>query len=215
VTTDGKPRLRGVFHQLAFFVTLVVGGVIVWGVRPAYRVVELIYVVTLATQFGVSTLYHRPDWAPGPRRWLRRADHATIFLLIAGTATPLAWSLPSGPRQALLWIFWVGALVGVVRAIVWISAPKWLVALIALALGSACWPFLPAFSQALDRTTVAFIAAGGIVYSLGAVVYALRRPNPWPRTFGYHEIFHVLTIVAAACEIVAMARTAGLRLFTG
>ena len=193
-------------HQVAFFVTLVVGAWLVMRAAPRFRWAVAIYVATLAAQFGTSALYHRPTWAPKPRQWLRRCDHATIFLLIAGTGTPIAAALDPHHEALLLWILWTGGLVGVLRALVWITAPKWIVAAIAVALGSVCFSFLPALGQVLDSTTVRLIAVGGVLYILGAVCYALRRPDPWPRTFGYHESFHAFTSVAAACDMVAVAR---------
>lgn len=176
--------------------------------QPRFRWAVVAYLVTLAAQFGTSALYHRPTWAPRPRQWLRRCDHATIFLLIAGTGTPIAVSLDPHHERLLLSILWAGALVGVLRAIVWITAPKWIVAAIAVTLGSVCFSFLPALGAVLDATTVWLVATGGVLYILGATVYALRRPDPWPRTFGYHEVFHAFTILAAACDMVAVARIA-------
>ncbi|MEO6953239.1 MAG: hemolysin III family protein [Polyangia bacterium] len=201
-----KPRLRGVSHQVAFFVTLVLGPWLVLSVQPRFRWSTVVYLVTLAAQFGTSALYHRPTWAPRPRQWLRRCDHATIFLLIAGSGTPIAVALDPRHEVLLLWILWTGAAIGVVRALVWITAPKWLVAAIAVTMGSVCFSFLPAFGRALDATTVRLLVSGGILYICGAVVYAARRPDPWPRTFGYHEIFHAFTIIAAAIDLVAIVR---------
>ena len=195
-------------HQIAFFVTLALGPWLVLRAQPRFRWSIVVYLATLAAQFGTSALYHRPTWTARPRQWLRRCDHATIFLLIAGTGTPIAVALDPHHEALLLWILWTGALVGVLRALVWITAPKWIVAAIAVALGSVCFSFLPALGQVLDATTVRLIAIGGVLYILGAVAYALRRPDPWPRTFGYHEIFHALTIVAAGCDMVAVARLA-------
>ena len=188
--------------------TLALGPCLVLRAQPRFRWSIVVYLATLAAQFGTSALYHRPTWTARPRQWLRRCDHATIFLLIAGTGTPVAVALDSRHEALLLWILWMGALVGVLRALVWITAPKWIVAAIAVALGSVCFSFLPALGQVLDAGTVMLIAVGGVFYILGAVVYALRRPDPWPRTFGYHEIFHAFTIVAATLDLVAVVRIA-------
>lgn len=208
MVTPDKPRLRGVLHLAAFVVTLVAGAWLVSVSQPRFFASVVVYVAALALQLGTSALYHRPTWAPGPRQWLRRCDHATIFVLIAGTATPIAMSLDPTHRRRLLAILWIGAAVGVVRAIVWITAPKWVVTLIAVMLGGTCFAFVPVFSAALDGTTVWLLIVGGVVYILGAATYALKRPDPWPRWFGYHETFHALTIVAGVLDFVAVARIA-------
>ena len=209
VAPKPKPRLRGVSHEIAFYLALVAGAVLVFLAPTGRRVPAAIYVATLAAQFGISALYHRPTWAPGPRKRLRRFDHATIFLLIAGSVTPVAWILPPGPRHGLLALFWIGAAVGVLRAVFWIDAPKWLVSVIAAALGWGIAPFLPALGHALDPLTVWLAIGGGLLYTMGAAAYALRRPDPWPRVFGYHEIFHAFTILATLCHYTAIARALG------
>ncbi len=202
-----KPLLRGVSHQWAFFLSLAAGSVLVLLTSGAVsRWGALVYAVSLAALFGVSALYHRPKWAPEARRWMRRLDHAAIFVLIAGTTTPLALSLESPARERLLAIVWAGAAVGVLRAVVWISAPKKVVAVLALLLGWASMPFLGPLRDALGPHTIAWIAAGGVLYSLGAVVYARKRPDPWPKVFGYHEVFHALVVAAAVCHFVAVTR---------
>lgn len=201
-----KPLLRGVLHEVAFFVTLALGAWLVYASASRLRTAVLVYVVTLAAQFGTSALYHRPTWTPRARQWLRRCDHATIFLLIAGTGTPIAAALEHDAGTRLLWVLWIGAAVGVLRALVWITAPKWLVAAIAVALGSFCFTFVPQFGRALDATTVHLIVAGGVTYILGAVAYATKRPVLWRETFGYHELFHALTLVAAALDMIAIVR---------
>jgi len=203
-----KPRLRGVSHQWAFFVSLVTGGALVLA-APSGRATAAaaIYAVSVAGLFGASALYHRINWSTvKARRWMRRLDHSMIFLLIAGTYTPFAVLALHGPLStAILVVVWAAAAAGIVLKLVWIDAPKWLVALIYIAIG---WVALAAFPQLLSRlgvTATAMVAAGGALYTLGAVVYARQRPDPAPTVFGYHEIFHALVILAAALQYAVVA----------
>ena len=203
-----KPRLRGVSHQWAFFVSLVTGAALVLG-APSGRATAAagIYAFCVAGLFGASALYHRIDWSTaGARRWMRRLDHSMIFMLIAGTYTPFAVLALSGPlATAILVVVWVAALGGIVLKLVWIDAPKWLIALIYVAIG---WVALAAFPELLSKlgvTATAMVAAGGVLYTLGAVVYARKRPDPAPAVFGYHEIFHALVLAAAAAHFAAVA----------
>jgi hemolysin III len=202
-----KPRLRGVFHQYAFYVA-VVAGVILVSLSDSARelVATWIYAAALAAMFGVSALYHRVDWrSPRMRTWMRRLDHSTILLLIAGTYTPFALLAFDGVvADAVLVTVWAGAAAGLVLNLAWIDAPKWLVAVVFGALG---WVGVIAFPQMIELglAPATLIVAGGALYTLGAVTYALRRPNPAPATFGYHEIFHLLVIGAAATHFVAIA----------
>jgi hemolysin III len=202
-----KPLLRGMSHLVSFFVALVGGGVLIALAPNALaRWGALAFVATLALSFGVSALYHRPHWQPSARKWMRRLDHAAIFVLIAGTTTPVALSLASPSRERLLAVIWAGAGLGVVRAVFWVEAPKVLVALLALLLGWTTAPFMKELAITLGTPTALLIAAGGILYSFGAVVYARKRPDPWPKVFGYHELFHAFTVAAAAIHFVAVAR---------
>jgi hemolysin III len=202
-----KPRLRGVFHQYAFYVA-VVAGVIIVALSDSGRelVATWIYAAALAAMFGVSALYHRVDWRSARMRtWMRRLDHSTILLLIAGTYTPFALLAFDGVvADAVLVTVWAGAAAGLVLNLAWIDAPKWLVAVVFVALG---WVGVIAFPQMLDLglAPAALILAGGALYTLGAITYALRRPNPVPKVLGYHEIFHLLVIAAAAAHFVAIA----------
>ena len=202
-----RPRLRGVLHQYAFFVSVVCGVLLVLGASGAgERVSAVVFAAALATMFGVSALYHRITWRPGPRRWMRRLDHAAIYLLIAGTYTPFGLLALSGAwRWTVLPVVWGGALAAIVLKLAWVDAPKWVAAGIALALG---WIGLVALPQLWDHTGLAgllLLAAGGVLYTGGAVVYARGRPDPYPAVFGYHELFHALVIAAAACQYVAVA----------
>jgi hemolysin III len=202
-----KPLLRGVSHQVSFFVSLV-AGVLMVALAPhaIARVGVGVYMTSLTVLFGTSALYHRKMWGPKARALMRRCDHAAIFVLIAGTATPFALTLPAHARNSFLAIAWGGAALGVLRALLWINAPKPLVALLAIGVGWAAVPFIPELRAAAGLSTVLWIGAGGALYSLGAGVYAFRRPNPWPRVFGYHEIFHALVILAALCHFAGVVQ---------
>jgi hemolysin III len=176
---------------------------------PAGRatVASAIYAGSVAALFGTSALYHRVTWhTPGARRWMRRLDHSMIFLLIAGTYTPFALLVLEGTlATVILVVVWAGALGGIVLKLVWIDAPKTLVALLYVMLG---WVAVAAFPELLDgvgTTGTALVAAGGLLYTAGAVVYALGRPDPVPTVFGYHEIFHALVIAAAALQYAVIA----------
>jgi len=205
-----KPALRGVLHEVAAFVAAVAGGILVLRASGARaRTGALVYGISLVVLFAISAIYHRPNWSERVRAVWRRLDHSAIFLLIAGTYTPFAFLLGSRSGWILLGVVWAGALAGIVLSVAWVRAPKGLVAAVCVLLGWAALPLLPALRAALGTSAVALLAAGGVVYSLGAVVYALRRPNPFPSVFGYHEVFHTLVIVAAACHFVVVARAVG------
>lgn len=203
-----KPRLRGVSHQWAFFASLVLGAALVLS-APTGRatLAAAIYAASVAGLFGASALYHRINWVSlSARRWMRRLDHSMIFLLIAGTYTPFALLSLEGPIATVVLVaVWAGALAGIVMKLCWIDAPKWLVALTYVALG---WVALAAFPELVSEvgvTGTALVALGGVLYTAGAVVYARRRPDPVPAVFGYHEVFHVLVIAAAAVQFAAVA----------
>ena len=202
-----KPRLRGVFHQYAFYVAVVAGAVAVALSDSARELLATwIYAVALAAMFGVSALYHRVNWRSARvRTWMRRLDHSTILLLIAGTYTPFALLAFDGAvADAVLITVWAGAAGGLVLNLAWIDAPKWLVALVFVALG---WVGVIAFPQMVELgiAPTALIVTGGALYTLGALAYAFKRPDPVPAVFGYHEIFHLLVIGAAATHFVAIA----------
>jgi hemolysin III len=207
VAEEFIPRLRGLLHAHAAWVAAVAATVlIVLAPTTAARVAALVYGIGLIALFTVSALYHRwpgdPRWKP----WLRRMDHSTIFLFIAASYTPVGLLMLDGTVQIVVLVsVWVGALAGIVMSVAWISAPRWLQALTYLLVG---WVAVVALPQLADRAGVAplvLLAVGGGLYSLGALVYALRRPNLWPRTYGFHEVFHTLVIAAAVVHFVAMA----------
>jgi len=203
-----KPRLRGVLHQWAFFVSIVAGSALVL-VAPAGRatLATAIYAATVAGLFGVSAVYHRVDWvSTTARRWMRRLDHSMIFLLIAGTYTPFALLVLHGALStAILVVVWGGAFAGIVLNLIWIDAPKWLTAIVYLALGWVAIAAFPALFDELGVTATLLVGLGGILYTVGAVVYATRKPDPVPAVFGYHEIFHALVIAAAAVQYCVIA----------
>jgi hemolysin III len=201
-----KPRLRGVFHELGFYAALVAGAFLVATAEPGRpRAAAIVFATCLALCFGTSALYHRPTWRPRPRAWLARLDHAGIYLLIAGTYTPFGLLVMSrGWAVPVLSVVWGGAAAAILLKLVWVRAPKWLSAAIALALG---WVAAAAFTQLLKVPVagLVLVVAGGLLYTAGAVVYARKRPDPVPHVFGYHELFHVLTVAAAACQYSAIA----------
>jgi hemolysin III len=207
VAAKRRPRFRGVLHQYAFFVALVVGALLVAGAEGGVaRISAFVFAASVAVMLGVSALYHRVVWPPGPRRWIRRLDHAAIFLLIAGTYTPFGLvALDGAWRVTVLAIAWTGAFAAIALKVTWIDAPRWVAAVLAVALG---WVGIIALPQILDSVGAApltLIAIGGAFYTAGAVIYALKRPDPVPSVFGYHELFHALVVAAAACQYVGVA----------
>jgi hemolysin III len=203
-----KPRLRGVSHQWAFVAFAVLGVVLVLA-APAGRatVAAAIYAVSVIAMFGVSALYHRHTWiSVRARRWMRRLDHSMIFLLIAGTYTPFALLVLNGAlATAILVGVWAGAAAGIVMNLLWVDAPKWVTALVYVLLGWVAVAALPQMASEIGLAAIALVATGGVLYTLGAVIYASRWPNPAPAVFGYHEIFHVLVIGAAALHYGVVA----------
>jgi hemolysin III len=202
-----KPKLRGVSHQYAFFVSLGCGVALILAASSGRaRLAACIYALAVSALLGTSALYHRVTWRPRARRWMRRLDHSMIFMLIAGTYTPVALLALKGPlATTILIVLWAGALGGVIFKLLWIDAPKWLFAGIYVALGLVSAAVFGELPGAIGWLGVAGLAAGGLLYVLGAVVYASGRPNPWPRVFGYHEVFHALVIVAAALQYAVIA----------
>lgn len=202
-----KPTLRGVIHHWSAVAAFGAGAVLV-GLAPTARasLAALVYALSVCTLLTVSAVYHRPTWAPGPRAFMRRLDHASIFILIAGTYTPLCrlGLTDAVGSRLLLWV-WVAALAGVLQSIFWVHAPKPVTAALYLFVGWTVVPYFGAVRAALSTAHLALLLAGGIVYSLGAVTYALRRPNPVPGVFGYHEVFHAMTVVACACHYTLVA----------
>ena len=203
-----KPRLRGVWHQWAFFVSVAIGAALVIAAPSGQpRLAAAIYALTVTALFGTSALYHRVTWASvAARRWMRRLDHSMIFCLIAGTYTPFALLVLDGDlATVILIVVWAGALAGVLMKLVWIDAPKVLVAVTYVMLGWVAVAAFPTMIERLGVTASTLVAVGGLLYTLGALVYAFQRPDPAPSVFGYHEVFHALVILAAALQYAVIA----------
>jgi hemolysin III len=201
-----KPRLRGVFHEGAFYAAVALSLPLALTAEPGRaRISAIVFSACLAACFGASALYHRPTWSPAVRSWLARLDHAGIYLLIAGTYTPFGllvlspnWAIP------VLTIVYTGAATAILLKLFWARTPKVLSAVIGLSLG---WVAVAASTE-LAKVGVAgltLVLAGGAFYTAGAIVYAVRRPDPLPAVLGYHELFHLCTLAAAGCQYVAIA----------
>jgi hemolysin III len=201
-----KPRLRGVFHESGFYASLALGvALVVTAEAGRARAAAAVFSACVALCFGASALYHRPTWPPHVRAWLARLDHAGVYLLIAGTYTPFGLLVMSpGWAVPVLAVVWSGALAAILLKLLWLHAPKWLSASIGLALG---WVSVVASSQLLKLPFpgVLLVAAGGLLHTTGAIVYMRRRPDPVPDLFGYHELFHVLTVAATGCFYASIA----------
>ena len=202
------PRLRGVFHQYAFVASVVAGTLLV-AVADGYleRFAAWVYAVALAAMFGASALYHRYPWrSPTARLRARRLDHAMIFVFIAGTYTAFALVAFSGTARIVgLVTVWAGAALGIFLNIVWIEAPRWLSALAYLGVGWVGLILIPQLFPALGVAAAVLVIVGGALYSVGALTYASAWPNPFPATLGFHEVFHLLIVAAAATQFVALS----------
>jgi hemolysin III len=207
VAVADRPVLRGVLHEIGLAAALVVGTLLIVGAdggRPS--IAAAAFAGSVVAMLAFSTLYHRVTWSPGARLWMRRVDHAGIYILIAGTYTAVGLlSLHGALQWTVLAVVWAGALAGTVVKFAWVAAPKWLSVAIALTLGWVGIAALPELVTTAGPAAVALLAAGGIAYTAGALVYARQRPDPVPAVFGYHEVFHALTLVAIACQYVAIA----------
>ena len=201
-----KPLLRGVSHEIAAF-----GAVFAWialfRMAPSGRaaVAAGVYGGSLTLLFAASAIFHRPMWTPRVRGLLQRVAHSAIYALIAGTYTPMCLLLGGRAGMILLVAVWAGAALGMLQAILWPSAPKPLVAFQCVALGWLVVPLIPRLASALGAGGLALLVTGGLLYTVGAVVYALKRPDPLPRVFGYHEIFHAFVVLAAVCHYAVVA----------
>ena len=203
-TAEIKPTWRGWLHAGTFPVAIAAGVVLIVLAHGApAKWAAAVFMATSLLLFGNSALYHRFDWKPSTKALLRRIDHANILLLIAGTYTPIA-VLALAPQQGvlLLSLVWSGALLGILFRIFWINAPRWLYVALYLLLGWAAVMYIVPLFQA-SATMMILVIVGGLLYTGGAVVYALKRPNPWPGAFGFHEIFHLCTVLAFLCHWTA------------
>jgi len=207
VPLTSRPVLRGWFHVGAALCMAVGGPLLAVRAPGPWSAAALsVYSVCMVSLFGVSALFHRVRWGPAARRRMRRADHSTIFLGIAGTYTAVAALALSGWAQILVLVLvWTGAAGGIVIRQVWLDLPKWAVALPYVVVGWAALAVLPQLWSGLGPGGFALLLAGGAAYSGGALVYARRRPDPVPGVFGYHEVFHALTVVGAALHYSALA----------
>lgn len=203
-----KPKLRGVFHEYAFYVSLLAGALLVIAAVETTRtlVAALVFAVSVSALLGVSALYHRVNWRPTPRKWLRRLDHSMIFLLIAGTYTPFALLVLDGKlAQTLLIVVWAAAMAGSIAELLLADASKWIMAIVCVSLGWVSIVAVPDIARELGLTPTVLLAVGGLAYTAGAIVYATQKPNPTPKTFGYHEVFHVLVVIAIALQYSVVA----------
>lgn len=209
-----KPRLRGWLHLVQAPLTLAAGIVlIVLSPTADTRIGSAIYVGSALLLFTISAIYHRGTWSPRLHDFWKRFDHANIFLLIAGSYTPFTLMLLEGrDRTLMLSVVWAGAIAGMLFRIFWTGAPRWLYTAIYIALGWAAIAFVPAFVEGAGRLGVGIgtavlvlVAAGGLLYTAGGIVYGLKRPDPWPRWFGFHEVFHTFTILAFVAHYVGVS----------
>jgi hemolysin III len=205
-----KPRLRGWIHVYCAVAAAIAGTALVavsWAeVSKRAGHSTLTYVLAVVAMFAVSAIYHRVDWKSAiNRKWMRRLDHSMIFVLIAGSYTPFArLAMPRPTGYLVLAIVWGGAAVGIALTLFWVTAPRWVGVPLYLLLGWVAVWFTKTIVHDAGWAATVLLAAGGALYSIGAVVYGLRRPDPWPTTFGYHEIFHACTAAAAICHYIAM-----------
>jgi hemolysin III len=202
-----KPLLRGVSHQVAAVVAFLSSFVLVWRADGvAASVAAAVFGACLVIQLGTSALYHRVHWGELGRMWMRRFDHSAIFLMIAGGYTPLLTVVPGAQGSyAALYGVWAGAVLGVVKSLFWAHAPKWITAALCVGLGWALAGPVIDRASVVGWLAIGLVVASGIVYSLGAAVYALKRPNPFPRVFGYHEVFHAFVVAASVLLFVHVA----------
>ena len=214
VLAEVRPKLRGWLHLATIPLTIAAGAVLV-ALSPTAttRVGSSVFIGSALALFSVSATYHRGAWSPGTAVVLRRLDHANIFLLIAGSYTAYALLLLHGEQQAvLLWIVWAGAFLGILFRVCWINAPRWLHTPVYVILGAAALPFsadlirgAAGFTPGIGVATLIMLAAGAALYTLGGLVYGFQQPNPWPQWFGFHEVFHSLTILAFAAHLTGVS----------
>jgi hemolysin III len=201
------PRLRGVLHQYAFFVSLVLAVPLVIAAAGTREVVgAAVFAAGTAAMFGASALYLRGRWAPATRRRMRRLDHCGIFLMIAGSYTPFALLALDGTwRIAELAFVWSVVALAIAFRLVWVDSPGWITAALAVALGWAALFAAPEAYGTLGWSGLTLLLVSGVLYTVGAVVYSCRRPNPFPAVFGFHELFHVFNVAAVACQYALVA----------
>jgi len=200
-----KPRFRGVSHQWGCVVSLLVGLWLVLETTTDHtRTVSIIYVASLVSLLGVSAIYHIVHWPPVKRQWMRRLDHTMIFVLIAGSYTPVCELVLEGDlAKYTLTTVWCGVIVGAAYNLIWVNAPKWIMSVLCMAVGWVAIVTLGELYERLGAVFIVWLSLGGFFYTVGALVYAFRKPDPFPASFGYHEIFHALVLAAAGCHFIA------------
>ncbi|MCW8217335.1 MULTISPECIES: PAQR family membrane homeostasis protein TrhA [Streptomyces] len=205
-----KPRLRGWLHAGMFPAVLIAGiALIALTDSTRARIACAVYILTACLLFGVSAVYHRGTWGPRGEAVLRRLDHANIFLIIAGTYTPLTLLLlPDSTGRPLMWAVWGAAAAGIAFRVFWVGAPRWLYTPCYIAMGWAAVFFLPDFMRTGGIAVLVLVVVGGLLYSAGGVIYGIKRPNPSPRWFGFHEVFHSLTLAAFVVHYVGISLVA-------
>ncbi|ATL30133.1 putative membrane protein hemolysin III [Streptomyces formicae] len=205
-----KPKMRGWLHA-GMFPAVLISGLVLTALADSTRgrIACGIFALTACLLFGVSALYHRGNWGPRADGVLRRLDHSNIFLIIAGTYTPLTMLLlPDAKGQWLLWGVWGAAVAGIAFRVFWVGAPRWLYTPCYIAMGWAAVFFLPDFLRTGGIAVLVLVVVGGLLYSAGGVIYGIKRPNPSPRFFGFHEVFHSLTLAAFAVHYVGISLVA-------
>lgn len=201
-----RPRLRGALHSVGFAAACLVGVAFLVPLDGRRLLAATVFAASAAAMLGASALYHRVTWTPRARLRMRRVDHAGIYVLIAGTYTPVGLLALHGPLQVVvLAVVWSGCAGAILAKLFWVGSPKWISAVLGIALGWIGVAAMPQLATASGPAAVALLAAGGLAYTAGAIVYARGRPDPVPTVFGYHELFHALTLVALACQYVAIA----------
>ncbi|WP_405388907.1 hemolysin III family protein [Streptomyces sp. NBC_01102] len=205
-----KPRMRGWLHA-GMFPAVLIAGIVLVALTDSTRarVACTVYILSACLLFGVSAVYHRGTWGPVGEAVLRRLDHANIFLIIAGTYTPLTMLLlPESTGQPLMWAVWGAAAAGIAFRVFWVGAPRWLYTPCYIAMGWAAVFFLPDFMRTGGIAVLVLVVVGGLLYSAGGVIYGIKRPNPSPRWFGFHEVFHSLTLAAFIVHYVGISLVA-------
>lgn len=205
---QGKPRLRGVLHEKSFYVSLVTGALLIIFATSTLKstLAAVVFAVSVSALLGVSALYHRGNWTPNVRMKLRRLDHSMIFLLIAGTYTPFALLVLEGTLSTvLLIVVWACAIAGSVMELALADASKWIMAGICIGLGWISIIAVPKIAEEIGLLGTLLLAAGGVAYTAGAIIYAMQKPNPVPQVFGYHEVFHALVVIAIALQYAVVA----------
>jgi hemolysin III len=197
-----KPLLRGHFHQAAFFVAL--GSCLLLVLKASSTISTIavsIYSFSLINLLGTSALYHRINWSVNKRKWMKRLDHSAIYVLIAGTFTPICLlALPPTSGKNLLITIWSVATLGILQSLFYVQAPKWLSAILYVVAGYLILPYISELNQSIGEKNIILLILGGVLYTIGALAYALKKPHLKPEIIGYHEVFHLLVIAGAACH---------------